>query len=116
MTKKGAIEQRLLRYYLTMSASFLITDTTMNPEGGLASWSQGFLQLVNVLVALHNRNELELETVNEASKACSECWNVSGSWRGLESGRDTVREVAGKLKSPLDPNGRTFQGQPIYTP
>ena len=116
MTQKGAIEQRLLRYYLTMSASFLVTDTTMNPEGGLNSWSSGFLQLANVLVALHNRSELELETVDEASKACSECWNVCGSWRGLETGRDTVREVAAKVKSLLDANGRTFQGQPIYTP
>lgn len=112
----GAIDQRLLRYYLTMSASFLVTDTTMNPEGGLNTWSSGFLQLANVLVALHRRTELELETVNEISKACSECWTVCGSWRGLEAGRDTVREVAGKVKTLLDANGRTFQGQPIYAP
>ncbi|EJD01164.1 uncharacterized protein FOMMEDRAFT_21608 [Fomitiporia mediterranea MF3/22] len=116
MTKNGGIDQRLLRMYLTMTPSYLVMDTSMNSEGGKTSWRTGFMRLVEVLVALHKRGELELETVNEASKACSECWSISGSWRGLEECKETIREVAAKLKTLLDPNGRTFQGQQIYTP
>lgn len=117
MTKNGgAIDQRLLRMYLTMTPSYLVMDTSTNSEGGLATWRTGFVQLVDVLVALQKRGELELETVNAASKACSECWSISGSWRGLDLCKETVREVAGKLKTLLDENGRTFQGQQIYTP
>lgn len=112
----GAIDQRLLRMYLTMTPSYLVMDTSTNSEGGLATWRTGFVQLVDVLVALQKRGELELETVNAASKACSECWSISGSWRGLDLCKETVREVAGKLKTLLDENGRTFQGQQIYTP
>ena len=117
MTKnQGVIDQRILRMYLALAASHLVMDSTMNTEGGIASWNTGFHRLVDVCVALNNRGELELETVNEAAKACSECWSTSGAWRGLEQCRDAVREIAEKLKSLLDPNGRTFQGQPIYTP
>ncbi|KAL5530148.1 hypothetical protein ACEPAF_6405 [Sanghuangporus sanghuang] len=117
MTKnEGAIDQRLLRMYLTMTPSYLVMDTSMNSEGGLASWRTGFIRLVDILTALHKRGELELETVNEASRACSECWGISGSWRGLDECKETIREVAGKLKTLLDANGRTFQGQQIYTP
>ena len=117
MTKNGAtIDQRLLQMYLTMTPSYLVMDTSVNSEGGIASWRTGFMRLVDVLVALHKRGELELETVNAASKACSECWSVSGSWRGLDECKETIREVAAKLKTLLDPNGRTFQGQQIYTP
>ncbi|KAI5124998.1 hypothetical protein M0805_007422 [Coniferiporia weirii] len=117
MTKSsGTIDQRILRMYLTMAPSYLVMDSSMNPEGGVASWKTGFHRLVDVLVALHKRGELQLETVNEASKACSECWSAAGSWRGLEDCKETVREIAGKLKTLLDANGRTFQGQQIYTP
>ncbi|KAH8118296.1 hypothetical protein DFH11DRAFT_661869 [Phellopilus nigrolimitatus] len=117
MTKNsGAIDQRLLRMYLSMAPSYLVMDSSMNAEGGLASWRTGFHRLVDVLVALHKRGDLELETVNEASKACSECWCVSGCWRGLEDCKETIREIAGKLKTLLDANGRTFRGQSIYTP
>lgn len=116
MSRNGAIDQRLLRMYLAMTPSYLVMDSSMNSEGGRASWRTGFLRLIDVLVALHNRGELELETVNDASKACSECWSVSGSWRGLEECKETIREVAAKLKTLLDPNGRTYKGQQIYTP
>lgn len=117
MTKnEGAIDQRIIRAYLDLAPSHLVMDSSMNTESGITSWKTGFHRLVDVLAALNNRGELELETVNAAAKACSECWSVSGSWRGLEDCKDTVREIAEKLKNLLDPNGRTFQGQPIYTP
>ncbi|THH06360.1 hypothetical protein EW146_g9634 [Bondarzewia mesenterica] len=117
ITRRSAgIDQQVLRQCLEMSSSYLVTDTTMNPTGGIASWIMGFNRLVDVLVALHARGELEPETVNAASKACSECWTVAGSWRGLDECRDGVRTVAGRLKKLLDENGRTFHGESVYVP
>ncbi|KAH9938139.1 uncharacterized protein B0H18DRAFT_965774 [Fomitopsis serialis] len=106
----GPIDQRVLRKCLGLASSHLITDTTMNPEHGLSSWHTGFQHLIDVLVALHNRGELELETVNAASKACSECWTVAGSWREMDAGRESVRGVAARLKGLLDDNGKTYRG------
>lgn len=88
----------------------------MNPAGGIASWSAGFNRLVEILTALRSRGELELETVNAASKACSECWTVAGNWRGMDECREVVRQVAGRLKRLLDENGSTFGGQEVYVP
>ncbi|KDQ64525.1 hypothetical protein JAAARDRAFT_28165 [Jaapia argillacea MUCL 33604] len=117
MTKDtGTIDQTVLRQCLGLSSSYLVTDTSMNPDGGAASWSIGFNRLVDILVALHARGELELETVNEASKACSECWSVAGNWRGLDECREGVRAVATRLKTLLDENGRTYLGSPVYAP
>ena len=61
----------------------------MNPSLGLTSWHNGFNRLVDVLVVLHARNELELETVSAASKACSECWTVAGAWREVEDCKES---------------------------
>jgi hypothetical protein len=88
----------------------------MNPTGGIASWSAGFNRLVEILTALHSRGELELETLNAASKACSECWTVAGNWRGMDECREVVRQVAARLKRLLDENGSTFGGQSVYVP
>ena len=66
--------------------------------------------LVDVVVALHARGELELATLSEASKACSECWTAAGAWRGMEDCREGVRTVGGKLKKLLDEGGRTYKG------
>lgn len=88
----------------------------MNTESGLVSWQRGFNRLVDVLVALNARGELEVETVSVASKACSECWSVTGTWREVEIGRDGVREIAKRLKEILDENGRTYHGERIYIP
>lgn len=85
----------------------------MNPPQGVDTWFTGFSRLIDLVVALHARNELELETMNAASKACAECWAVAGVWRGLESCRDGVRTVASRLKKLLDPNGRTYHGNSI---
>ncbi|OBZ70444.1 hypothetical protein A0H81_10045 [Grifola frondosa] len=108
----GAIDQRVLRNCLKLSSSYLVTDITMSPDHGLRSWDTGFNRLVDVMVALHKRGELELETVSEASKACSECWSVAGSWREMDECKDGVKGVAMRLKGLLDENGKTYRGGP----
>ncbi|KAI9574879.1 hypothetical protein HD554DRAFT_2010380 [Boletus coccyginus] len=113
----GAIDQAVLRRAIGLASSYLVTDTSTNPDGGIATWQTGFNRLVDLVVVLHHRSELELDTVNEASRACSECWSVAGTWRGMEECRQGVKEVAGKLKKLLDePNRRTYQGHKVYTP
>jgi hypothetical protein len=110
------IDQGALRQCLGLSSSYLVSDTTTNPTGGIVSWSAGLNRLVEVLTVLHKRGDLELETVNAASKACSECWTVAGNWRGLEESRESVRVVAVRLKDLLDENGRTYRGESVYVP
>jgi len=112
----GTIDQAVLIDCLGLSSSFLMTDVTMNPTTGLASWSTGFNRLVDIMVVLHRRGQLELSTVNAASKACSECWSVAGSWRNMEEVRQCVKIVARKLQDLLDENGSTFGGNRVYTP
>lgn len=112
----GSVDQAVLRDCIGLSSSFLMTDTTMNPTTGLASWNVGFNRLVDIMVALHRNGQLELDTVDAASKACSECWSVAGSWRNMEEVRQCVRNVAAKLQGLLDENGRTFGGHRVYTP
>jgi hypothetical protein len=114
-TTTSTIDQAALRQCLGLSSSYLVSDTTMNPTSGIASRSAGLNRLVDVLTALHSRGELELETVNVASKTCSECWTVAGNWR-LEGCREDVKQVAIRLKTLLDENGRTYGGERVYVP
>jgi hypothetical protein len=117
MTREtGRIDQAELRHALGLASSHLLADTATDPERGSGRWSAGLHHLVDILVVLHARNELELATVNEASKACAECWSIAGGWRGLDACREGVRGVAGKLKTLLDPNGRTYRGNRVYAP
>jgi hypothetical protein len=117
MTREtGAIDQNQIRHALALAASHLLADTATDAERGGARWAAGLHRLVDILVALHARDELELATVNEASRACAECWSVAGAWRGLEPCRDGVRGAAAKLKTLLDANGRTFRGNRVYAP
>jgi len=104
------ISQSVLRQCLGLASSFLITDLTTSPEKGLSTWLTGFSRLVDLVVVLHARGELELATLSEASKACSECWTAAGAWRGMEDCRQGVRANAGKLKGLLDEGGKTYQG------
>ncbi|KAN0132513.1 hypothetical protein V8E53_009529 [Lactarius tabidus] len=115
-TRTTTIDQSVLRQCLGLASSYLVTDTTTNPTGGINTWSAGLNRLVDILTALHAREELELETVNSASRACSECWTVAGNWRGLDESRESVRRVAVRLKRLLDENGRTFGGETVYVP
>ena len=112
----GNVDQAVLRNCLGLSSSFLITDVTMNPSTGLASWNVGFHRLVDIMVALHRKEQLELATVNAASKACSECWSVAGSWRNMEEVRQCVKNIATKLQGILDENGSTYGGNRVYAP
>ncbi|TFK75890.1 hypothetical protein BDN72DRAFT_737555, partial [Pluteus cervinus] len=105
------LDQPILRQTLGLASSYLVTDTSTNPNpsAGITSWSVGFNRLVDIVVVLHVRKELELDTFNAASRACSECWSVAGQWRGLDDSREVVRAVALKLKKLLDDNERTYQ-------
>ncbi|KAF8265124.1 hypothetical protein EI94DRAFT_1736636 [Lactarius quietus] len=114
--RSSTIDQGVLRQCLGLSSSYLIADTTTNPTGGINTWSAGLSRLVEILTAVHARGELELETVNSASKACSECWTVASNWRGMDECRESVRRVAARLKQLLDENGRTFGGESVYVP
>ncbi|KAJ7890779.1 hypothetical protein B0H13DRAFT_1571324, partial [Mycena leptocephala] len=109
------LDQQILRTALALASSFLITDTSTNPDphAGSTTWFVGLNQLVDLLVVLHAREELELETINAASKNhFAECWTVAGTWRGLEECRDGVRKVGAKLKKLLDENnGCTYRGE-----
>ncbi|KAG6335634.1 hypothetical protein ID866_3450 [Astraeus odoratus] len=115
MTREsGTVDQSILRRAIGLASSFLLADASTNAEGGIATWQTGFNRLIDVVVVLHHRDELELESFNEASKACSECWSVAGTWRGMEECRQGVKEVAGKLKKLLDePNRRTYKGHKV---
>jgi hypothetical protein len=112
----GNIDQEVLRNCLGLSSSFLMTDVTMNPSTGLASWNVGLNRLIDIIVVLHRKEQLELSTINAASKACSECWSVAESWRNMEEVRQCVKNVATKLQALLDENGRTYKGSRVYTP
>ncbi|KAH9482679.1 hypothetical protein JR316_0004779 [Psilocybe cubensis] len=111
----NSIDQRTLRNCLSLASSFLMTDTAIDPRCGAGTWSTGLLRLVDLVIVLHRRNELELETLNSASRACSECWTATGNWRGLAECRQCVREAAEKLKKILDPD-KTYKGERIYAP
>src|SRR5216684_8863332 len=88
--RSSTVDQDTVRQCLMLSSSYLITDTTTNPTEGMNLWCAGLSRLVDVLTALHSRGELELETVNAASKACSECWTASTTWRGLDECKESI--------------------------
>ncbi len=99
-SQPNTVDQSLLRHCIGLSSSYLVTDTTTasSQTAGIQTWYLGFSRLVDVVVALHSLGSLELETVNAASRACSECWTVAGSWRGLEMAENTcvkLREILG---------------------
>lgn len=106
----------MLRLCLAHASSHLIADTTTDATGGIHTWCAGLNRLVDILTALHARGELELETVNSVSKACSECWTVASNWRDLDESKECVRKVAVRLKGLLDENGKTFGGEMVYVP
>ncbi|PPQ98548.1 hypothetical protein CVT24_004039 [Panaeolus cyanescens] len=109
------INQKVLRQCMSLASSFLVTDTAMNRDQGVNTWFVGLNQLIDLIIVLDKRNELELETINTASKVCSECWSTSGNWRELASCRDQIKGLAGKLRGLLDPNKKTYRGSPVYT-
>lgn len=101
-----------------LAPSYLILDTTTLSSSamGVRAWMSGFHKLVDVMLALHAREELELETVNCASQSCSECWTMTGSFHGLQEARTGVRSIAARLRGILDPNGIEYKGEKVYVP
>ncbi|KAG2013643.1 hypothetical protein CC2G_010528 [Coprinopsis cinerea AmutBmut pab1-1] len=109
----GRIDQEKLRRCIQLASSFLLTDHGMNPDTGTQTWGIGLSRLVDVIVALHKRNELEPATLFAANKACKDCWVTSASFRGLEECRSRVRENGTKLRNLMDPNGKTYKGHAV---
>jgi hypothetical protein len=108
------IDQNVLRQCINLSSSFLLTDVATNPGAGISTWSTGLNRLVDIVIVLHKRNELEVDTISAASKACSECWTIAGNWRGLDDCRQSVREIGGRLKKVLDPDEHTYGGNQLF--
>ena len=116
MRKYGSILIHFTAAPETYRAMPYVDRSSITITNTVDTWSTGFSRLVDVLTALHRRGELELETVSEASKACSECWSVAGAWREMGESRECVRGIAMRLKSMLDENGRTYHGGRVYVP
>lgn len=107
------LDQLAIRQLLSLASSYLVTDTVTQPHisVGISSWATGFNRLVEIILALHARGSLEFETLNTASRACSECWSVAMAWRGLDECLDVIKRVAIRLKPLLDTNGRDYKGK-----
>ncbi|CAE6523056.1 unnamed protein product [Rhizoctonia solani] len=119
MTKEtGSIDQPSLRRTVGLAPSYLILDTTTlsSSMAGIQTWGRGFQRLVDIMIVLHKRNELQLETLNCASQACSECWTMTCAFQGLQEARTGVRSIAARLQSILDPNGIEYKGEKVYVP
>lgn len=112
----GEIDQKVIRDCLALSSSFLITDVGTNPTTGLAAWNAGLKGLVDVMIALHKKAQLEAATVSAASRACSECWSVADTWQHMENVRNCIGAVAKKLHGLLDKDRKSYQGTEVYTP
>lgn len=115
----GSIIQTDLRKLIALAPSYLIVDSTVheNAADGVNQWALGFNRLCEVTVALHRKGELELETLNETSRACAEAWSIASSWRGMERGKTVIGDISGRLReNVLDPDGLSYKGEPIYVP
>ncbi|KZT53323.1 hypothetical protein CALCODRAFT_474882 [Calocera cornea HHB12733] len=112
----GPIDQSLLRRWLALAPTFLLLDASTHPSPqGLASWQLGLRLLINLMLALHSRGQLEWETMNAASKALAECWSISLCWTGLEGAKGAVQGAGGRLKAVLDRDDPTrYRGRALY--
>ncbi|KDN50939.1 hypothetical protein RSAG8_00568, partial [Rhizoctonia solani AG-8 WAC10335] len=119
MTKeKGSLAESSLCRTVGLAPSYLILDTTTlsSSTAGIQTWASGFHRLVDIMLALHKREELRLDTLNCASQACSECWTMTCAFQGLQDARAGVRSIAARLQSILDPNGIEYKGDKVYVP
>jgi len=115
----GTIDQKELRNVIALAPSYLLVDSTVHPTtaDGVNQWALGFNRLCEVIIALHRKSDLELETLNEASRACAEAWSICGSWRGLDAGRNVIGNISTRLReNVLDPDGVSYKGQAVYVP
>ncbi|KAG9012653.1 hypothetical protein FRB94_005263 [Tulasnella sp. JGI-2019a] len=118
ISASGTIDQTKLRQLVILAPSYLVLDSTTYPTTaeGVAEWSQGMNRICDVVIALHRKSALDLETLNEVSRSCAESWVICGSWRGLDSGRTAIQRVAGRLKeNVLDADGVRYKGETVYT-
>jgi len=106
----SSIDQNLLRECIRLAGSFLLTDTSMNPEGGLQTWSTGMKQLVEVVIALHKTGTLEVATMAVTSKACEECWVNSMNFPGLRGASTLMKELGLRLRDLLDEDKKSYKG------
>jgi len=116
---KGTIEQASLRHVIALAPSYLVVDSTTQatPADGVNQWALGFNRLCEVIIALHRKSELEIETLNEASRACAEAWSICDSWRGFDSGRNVIGNISTRLReNVLDADGVSYKGQEVYVP
>ncbi|KZO98185.1 hypothetical protein CALVIDRAFT_479224 [Calocera viscosa TUFC12733] len=113
---EGRVDQTLLRRWLTLTPTFLLLDSSSHPSpSGLLSWQLGLQALINLMLALHTRNQLEWETMNAASRALAECWSICLCWTGMELAKGAVQGAGGKLKAVLDRDDPTrYKGRPLY--
>lgn len=98
----GRLNQENLRNCLAMASSFMIADTTLNSESGIDSWTTGFKHLVELLLHLHRKGDLDPATMGMSIRACYECWVAIGSFQNLDRGRAVVQECGSKLRACLD--------------
>ncbi|KAH7343826.1 hypothetical protein B0J17DRAFT_713983 [Rhizoctonia solani] len=118
MTKEKGRSTRPPCRTVVLAPSYLILDTTTlsSTTAGIQTWASGFHRLVDIMLVLHKREELQLETLNCASQACSECWTMTCAFQGLQDARAGVRSIAARLQSILDPNGIEYKGEKVYVP
>ncbi|KAF5333126.1 hypothetical protein D9611_002594 [Ephemerocybe angulata] len=109
-TPGSSIDQDLIRQSLRLASSFLLTDSSMNPETGLETWSIGLGRLIDIILSLHRANALEVETMREAASTLRECWTAGGNFPGLEDSRKRIREDGQKLKNLLDDKQQIYKG------
>jgi hypothetical protein len=106
----SSIDQDVLRQCIRLSSSFLLTDSTMNAETGIQTWSTGMNRVVDIVLALDKKDVLEIETMTEVSRACTECWTAAGAFPGIADCRTHVRDFGIKLKKLLDPGSDSYKG------
>lgn len=85
----------------------------MNPDTGLQTWSNGLSRLIEIIVALHRTDALEIETMRAAALALRECWTAGGSFPGLEWSRERVRQDGLKLKNLCGSDPNRYKGEVI---
>ncbi|KAG8983603.1 hypothetical protein FRB90_005876 [Tulasnella sp. 427] len=110
----GSIVQKDIRQLIALSPSYLIVDSTVHQTDGVSQWALG---LNRICETLHRKGELELETLNEMSRACAEAWSITSSWRGMEKGKTVIGDLSARLReNVLDPDGLSYKGEAIYVP
>lgn len=105
-----SIDQDVLRQCIRLSSSFLLTDSTMNAETGIQTWFTGMNRVVDIVLALDRKDILEVATMTEVSRACTECWATAGAFPGIADCRTHVRDFGIKLKKLLDPGSNSYKG------